>query len=103
DIKIRTMISYEEALDIITTAAGDRADKSFGSETVTLDNAPGRILMSDIVADRDYPPFNRSAMDGFAFNFIDWQESVTNFRIAEVISRARKRKQNSKKANVIRL
>ena len=36
------------------------------AETVPLDDADGRILARDILADRDYPPFNRSARDGFA-------------------------------------
>lgn len=36
------------------------------AETVPLDEAAGRILADDVSADRDYPPFNRSARDGFA-------------------------------------
>ena len=36
------------------------------AETVPLDVAAGRVLASDVLADRDYPPFNRSARDGFA-------------------------------------
>ena len=79
------MISYEEAVDIVTKAAEAKADKSFAEEEVPLEQALGRILASDVVADRDYPPFNRSAMDGFAFSFSDWQEGVRNFRIAEVV------------------
>ena len=35
-------------------------------ETVPLDGSLGRVLAADIHADRDYPPFNRSARDGFA-------------------------------------
>jgi molybdopterin molybdotransferase len=35
-------------------------------ETVSLAQSAGRILASDIAADRDYPPFNRSVRDGFA-------------------------------------
>lgn len=35
-------------------------------ETVPLDSAAGRVLAHDVLADRDYPPFNRSARDGFA-------------------------------------
>lgn len=35
-------------------------------ETVPLDEANGRILGREIRSDRDYPPFNRSARDGFA-------------------------------------
>ncbi len=35
-------------------------------ETVALDDCQARVLAEDIGADRDYPPFNRSARDGFA-------------------------------------
>ena len=36
------------------------------AERVPLDESDGRILARDVLADRDYPPFNRSARDGFA-------------------------------------
>jgi molybdopterin molybdotransferase len=36
------------------------------SETVDLEQASGRVLSAPVRADRDYPPFNRSARDGFA-------------------------------------
>lgn len=35
-------------------------------EHVLLDEALGRVLAADVVADRDYPPFDRSTMDGYA-------------------------------------
>lgn len=35
-------------------------------EEVSLDDAAGRVLAGNIAADRDYPPFDRSARDGFA-------------------------------------
>lgn len=35
-------------------------------ERVSLDEAHGRVLGRDVLSDRDYPPFNRSARDGFA-------------------------------------
>lgn len=35
-------------------------------ESVPLDEAAGRVLARDVLADRNYPPFNRSARDGFA-------------------------------------
>lgn len=35
-------------------------------ETVSLDEAHGRVLGRNVRSDRDYPPFNRSARDGFA-------------------------------------
>ena len=40
-------------------------------ETVPVLEATGRILAEDIRADRDYPPFNRSARDGFAVRAAD--------------------------------
>ena len=55
------MIFIEEALQIII----DNAQK-FEIETVPLHLALGRVLAENIYADRDYPPFNRSAMDGYA-------------------------------------
>jgi len=37
-----------------------------GTERVNLDEAGGRILAEDIAADVDMPPFDKSAMDGYA-------------------------------------
>lgn len=39
----------------------------FGSENVALEDAYGRILAEDVLADRDFPPFNRATKDGIAF------------------------------------
>ncbi|MHA1936633.1 MAG: molybdenum cofactor synthesis domain-containing protein [Candidatus Thorarchaeota archaeon] len=36
------------------------------TETVPISTASGRVLATDILADRSVPPFNRSAMDGYA-------------------------------------
>ena len=40
-------------------------------EYVSLMEAAGRVLTSDILADRDYPPFNRAMRDGFAVRSAD--------------------------------
>ncbi|MCB1021169.1 MAG: molybdopterin molybdotransferase MoeA [Acidobacteria bacterium] len=40
-------------------------------ETAPLAEAAGRILAEDVRADRDYPPFPRSARDGFAVRAAD--------------------------------
>ncbi len=42
-----------------------------GSEPVPVLDSAGRILAEAIVADRDYPPFHRSARDGFAVRAAD--------------------------------
>jgi molybdopterin molybdotransferase len=35
-------------------------------ETVSINDAPGRVLAEDIIAKLNIPPFNRAAMDGYA-------------------------------------
>ncbi|HEY7298249.1 MAG TPA: gephyrin-like molybdotransferase Glp [Xanthobacteraceae bacterium] len=42
-----------------------------GIETVTLKAAPGRILARDVVAPIDLPPFDNSAVDGYAVRHAD--------------------------------
>jgi molybdopterin molybdotransferase len=55
------MISVTEAQQLICSYAKQSATK-----LVSIDDALGFVLAEDIFADRDYPPFNRSAMDGYA-------------------------------------
>ena len=52
---------YDTALQRIVDAA-----TTLGTRSVPLSQASGCILRCDVVADRDQPPFDRSAMDGFA-------------------------------------
>jgi molybdopterin molybdotransferase len=42
-----------------------------GREVVTLANAAGRVLADDVVAPVDLPPFDNSAVDGFAVRAAD--------------------------------
>ena len=57
------MISFEEAYTTVTNHTTD-----FGFEIVPLSKALNRILAEDIVADRDFPPFDRVTKDGIAIN-----------------------------------
>jgi molybdopterin molybdotransferase len=41
------------------------------AEEAWLADAAGRVLAEDVAADRDYPPFDRSARDGFAVRAAD--------------------------------
>ncbi|HET6552702.1 MAG TPA: molybdopterin molybdotransferase MoeA [Dyella sp.] len=55
---------------------------SFGSESVPLAQAAGRILRQAVHAERDQPPFDRVMMDGIA---IRWQEVLPlDFALAGV-------------------
>ncbi len=47
------------------------AVRALESEKVTLDEALGRILFSDVIAPEDVPPFQNSAMDGYAVKASD--------------------------------
>ncbi|MBN2071917.1 MAG: molybdopterin molybdotransferase MoeA [Candidatus Krumholzibacteriota bacterium] len=73
------MISYEEALKIVIGAAD-----LTGNETVPLIESAGRVLAGDIRSDIDMPPFNKSAMDGFAVRTEDLRAGAS-LRIIETI------------------
>ena len=50
-------------------------------ETLPLAHAAGRTLAETLVADRDFPPFNRVAMDGIAVAHAAWTGGQTAFII----------------------
>ncbi len=68
------MITVQEALTILS-----RVQIQWGVEKIPLAQATGRYLAEEIKADRDYPPFDRAMMDGFAIRFSDWQKGQRTF------------------------
>jgi len=46
------------------------------AEIAALAEAGGRVLAEPIIADRDLPPFHRSAMDGYAVRLTDTQTGI---------------------------
>ena len=77
------MITIDRALQIITDQA-----KPFNSvETILLTAADGRFLAEDIGADRDLPPFNRVAVDGYACKMADLS---LNLEILETVPAGKK-------------
>jgi len=60
------MISVTEARDFIINAAS-----ALPAETVKVTETPGRIAAEDITALRTHPPFDASAMDGYAVRGAD--------------------------------
>ena len=65
------MISPDEALQLVVEAAVVRP-----SRMVALTEACVLCLAEDVSADRDYPPFARAMMDGFAVRVVDAGQSV---------------------------
>ncbi len=60
------MVSVEQALEIVLREA-----QALPVEEVALDDALARVLGEDVHADRDLPPFDRAAMDGYALRAAD--------------------------------
>jgi len=58
-------LPFEEARALVERKLRE-AVRPLCFETVPLSESPGRVLGEDVFADRDYPPFPRSARDGFA-------------------------------------
>ena len=70
------MISVKEARQIILDTS-----QGFGVEEVSFIKSLGRILKEEIVADRDFPPFNRVSMDGIAIDYSAFQNKQRSFKI----------------------
>ena len=73
------MRSYKEALQLVKQAATALATKR-----ISIDDALGRTLAQTILTDRDYPPFNRAAMDGYALKWEDAQDGISLKMIGEL-------------------
>lgn len=71
-----SMITVQEALSIILNHS-----QNFGIEEIPFLESVGRVLKEDIVADRDFPPFDRVSMDGIAINYRYFEQGVRNFTI----------------------
>jgi len=74
------MISFEEALEIALNNA-----QVTGEEEVSWESACGRVLSRDVYSDISMPPFNKSAVDGFACRMEDLHEGV-ELKVLETIA-----------------
>ena len=57
------MVPFDEAMAIVRQAVGEM---TVGTETLPVAQGVGRITAEDQAARLDMPPFNKSAMDGYA-------------------------------------
>jgi len=71
-----TFIPYEQALEILEKNKGD-----FPTETNDLEKCIGSYLAEDLVADRDFPPFDRVTMDGIAILYVSFEGGQSEFVI----------------------
>jgi molybdopterin molybdotransferase len=70
------MLSYTDARQKVIEVAG-AIRRPLLRTHVEIEQAFGRILAEPVVADRDYPPFDRSTRDGFAVRSADAQAPGT--------------------------
>ena len=74
-------LKASEALRVIFDAV-----QPLGVETVGLMSSLGRVLAEDIRANRDLPPYNASAMDGFALRAADIGSVPASLEVIEEIN-----------------
>jgi len=74
------MTRFEEALELALSVA---AERELPGERVSLRSALGRVLREDVFSDMDMPPFDKSAVDGFACRTADISRPL---RVIETIA-----------------
>ena len=72
------MLTFDKALETVLNSAC-RLD----TERVDLSDILGRVLAEDVRSDMDIPPFNKSAMDGYACRRTDLNNELT---VVEIIA-----------------
>ena len=73
-------LPFDEARAVIA-AKMDELRPQPAQETVALEQALHRVLAVPVLADRDYPPFHRSARDGFAVRAADVAATPARLRV----------------------
>lgn len=73
------MIKASEALRLI-----EENSRPLESKGMNLESALNLVLAEDIYCPIDLPPFDQSAMDGYAFRYADWKEG-TNLIVKNII------------------
>ncbi len=73
------MIEVNEAVKIIQNSI-----LNFPKVKVPLGQAPGKVLRQSIIADADFPPFNRVMMDGIAIKSREFARGTRCFKIQGV-------------------
>ena len=75
------MITVAAALEHISSHARD-----YGVELVDLLLSRGRILAEPVVADRQFPPFDRVMMDGIAISSAAFDNGLRDFLVEQILA-----------------
>jgi molybdopterin molybdotransferase len=71
------MVKFEEAYDIVI-----KSIQQLPIDRVRLENSLGRVLAEDVYSDMNMPPFDKSAMDGYACRY---EDIANELEVVEII------------------
>ena len=92
------MVSVEKAFDIIM-----QNTLPLNVRSIAFQKALGHILAEDLVADRNFPPFDRVTMDGIAIDFAAFKNGRRKFKIQEMQAAGEEQKTLSSEQNCIEI
>ena len=92
------MIPYEQALKLILNNA-----KKLPFEKTIIDDSVGRILMENIYSTMEMPPFNKSAMDGYAVKAADLKDSPVTLTNIGLIEAGQLFRRSAKKGHCVKI
>ena len=73
------------------------------SVKVSLKNAAGMALRKSVRGDRPLPPFNRSAMDGYAVKCADFKNGTASLKVIGVLEAGKEWKGRLKKGEAVKI
>jgi molybdopterin molybdotransferase len=74
------MLTFEQARQRVMEVAA-RHRPALETETGQLSQVLGRVLAQEVIADRDYPPFDRSTRDGYALRAVEAPKPGASFAV----------------------
>ncbi len=70
------MVSFQEARTLLLENV-----RPLATTRCRIEQAVGRVLREEVIADRAIPSFDRVMMDGFALRMADWENGCRIFRV----------------------
>lgn len=92
------MITFDEAFEKVLQYPLD-----LGNEIIPLMDCMKRVLAEDILADRDFPPFDRATKDGIAIDYSAIEKGKKTFKIEGVLSAGMPQQVLMSKANCLEI
>jgi molybdopterin molybdotransferase len=91
------------AIDDVERLINERVCPVAETETVPLKEARGRVLAADVIAPIDLPPFDNSAVDGYAVRHVDVGTGETTLAVTERLTAGRAAAREIGSAQAIRI